>query len=147
MTVIVWDGKTLAADKRCSYGGMNCTVTKIFRVGALLVGGSGDVPYIQAMVDWVRRGRNVADYPVDQRDKDNWQPIIVIEPSGKAMMYERTPYPIIYDDTVMVLGSGREYARAALYMGATAAEAVAVTSALDVNCGNGIDTLRIENTE
>lgn len=147
MTVIVWDGKTLAADKRCSYGGMNCTVTKITRIGALLVGGSGDVPYIQAMFDWVRRGRSVDDFPADQRTKDDWQPIIVVEPDGRAMMYERTPYPVRYDDIQMVIGSGREYARAALYMGATAAEAVAVASALDVNCGNGIDTLRIENTE
>lgn len=144
MTVIVWDGRTLAADKRCSYGGMVCTVTKIFRVGDLLVGGSGDFPHVLAMVDWVRRGRTVSDFPQAQRDKDDWQTVMVIEPDGAALVYERTPYPVKYEQDCMVIGSGREYARAALYMGATAAEAVAVASALDVNCGNGIDTLTIE---
>lgn len=143
MTVIVWDGKTLAADKRCCYGGMICTVTKIFRVGDLLVGGSGDFPHVLAMVDWVRRGRNVSDFPAEQRHKDDWQAILVVEPGGKALMYERTPHPVSYEQPFMVIGSGREYARAALHMGATAAEAVAVASALDCNCGNGVDVLEL----
>ncbi|MES2346268.1 MAG: hypothetical protein V4641_01735 [Pseudomonadota bacterium] len=143
MTVIAWDGKTLAADKRCSYGGMICTVTKIFRAGDLLVGGSGDFPHVLAMVEWVKRGRNADDFPVAQRDKDDWQSVLVIEPDGKPLIYERTPYPVRYEQDCMVLGSGREYARAALYMGATAAEAVSVASALDVSCGNGIDTLEL----
>jgi 20S proteasome alpha/beta subunit len=143
VTCIVWDGKTLAADKRCSYGGMICTVTKIFRVDDLLVGGAGDFPFVLAMVDWVRRGRHADDFPVMQSSKEDWQPLLVIESDGRQFIYERTPYPIHYEQKCMVIGSGREYARAALYMGATAAEAVAVASALDVNCGNGIDTLEL----
>lgn len=41
MTVIAWDGKTLAADKRVGYGNMHRTTTKIRRVGDALVGCSG----------------------------------------------------------------------------------------------------------
>lgn len=141
MTVIAWDGQTLAADKRSCYGGMICTVTKIFRAGDMLVGGSGDFSLVLEMVEWVKRGRHVSDFPAAQSSKDDWQSILVIEPDGKALIYERSPYPIHYEQECMVIGSGREYARAALYMGATAAEAVAVASALDVNCGNGIDSL------
>lgn len=144
MTVIAWDGQTLAADKRCSYGGMVCTVTKIFRIGNLLVAGAGDFPHVLAMVEWVRRGRDPADFPVAQGSKDDWQPLLVIEPGGKALIYERTPYPVHYEQDYMTLGSGREYARAALHMGADAVEAVRVASALDVNCGNGVDILELQ---
>jgi 20S proteasome alpha/beta subunit len=144
VTVIVWDGKTLAADKRASYGGMICTVTKIFRVGDRLVGGAGDAAFVLAMVAWVRFGRRGEDFPAAQGSKDDWQPLLVIEPDGKILIYERTAYPIYYEQDCMVVGSGREYARAALHLGKTAAEAVQVAIDLDHNCGNGIDTLELQ---
>jgi ATP-dependent protease HslVU (ClpYQ) peptidase subunit len=41
----------------------------------------------------------------------------------------------------MAIGSGRNYAMAAMYLGKTAAEAVAVAAALDSSVGCGITTL------
>lgn len=143
MTIIAWDGKTLAADKRATYGGMICTVTKIFRVGDLLVGGSGELPFVLAMVEWVRSGRNIDAFPVAQRDKDDWQATLVIEADGTPSLYERTPYPVRYEHHGVAIGSGREYARAALHLGKTSVEAVEVACALDSSCGNGIDTLEL----
>jgi len=143
MTIIAWDGETLAADKRATYGGMICTVTKIFRVGALLVGGSGELPFVLAMVEWVRNGRAIEDFPTAQSSKDDWQPVLVIESDGTPSLYERTPYPVRYEGGSVAIGSGREYARAALHLGAGSVGAVEVAIALDSNCGNGIDTLRL----
>ena len=57
MTCIAWDGKTLAADKRAIYGGTITTLTKIRRIGDLMVGGSGESSFIGAMVEWVKNGR------------------------------------------------------------------------------------------
>ncbi len=145
MTVIAWDGKTLAADKRACVGSMVNTVTKIRRIGVLLVGGAGDMSYVLAMFDWIRAGRARDDFPADQRSAENWQPIIVVEADGTAVIYERTPFPIRYEQKFAAIGSGREFARAALYMGATAAEAVSVACALDNGCGNGIDTLELDS--
>lgn len=143
MTVIAWDGKTLAADKRACIGTMISTVTKIQRIGNLLVGGAGDFGYVLAMFDWIKKGRRALSFPDDQRSADNWQLVIVIEVDGTASIYERTPFPVRYEQTFVAIGSGREFARAALYMGATAAEAVSVACALDNGCGNGIDTLEL----
>lgn len=143
MTIICWDGKTLAADKRATYGGMICTVTKIQRAGDVLVGGSGEFPYVLAMIEWVRAGRVAADFPVDQRSKDDWQSILVIERDGTPSLYERTPYPVRYEQPFVAIGSGREYARAAMHLGCSATRAVEVAMALDSSCGNGIDTLEL----
>lgn len=144
MTVIAWDGKILAADKQCGYGGMRCTVTKIFRVGKLLVGGAGDFTLVLEMVDWVRRGRPVDSFPANQRSKDDWQALMVIEPDGSIVTYERTPHPIRYEQKQFAIGSGREFAMGAMYMGANAVRAVEAAIALEVNCGIGIDTLTLD---
>jgi hypothetical protein len=42
MTVIVWDGKTLAADKQATQADLKRKVTKIHRLRGHLVGVSGD---------------------------------------------------------------------------------------------------------
>lgn len=143
MTCIAWDGTTLAADRRVSYGGTICETTKIFKVNDCLVGGSGEMPYVMAMIEWVRSGRIIADYPAHQKDKDDWQPLLVIEPDGTACIYERSPYPLRYAQKHAAIGSGRDYARAAMHLGRTAREAVEVACALDTGCGNGVDVLSL----
>ncbi len=144
MTCIAWDGKTLAADKRACFGGTINTVTKIRRIGQVLVGGSGETSFIGAMFDWIEKGRVHKDFPDSQRDKDDWQPVIVIEADGTPSIYERTPFPVRNENTFLAIGSGRDYARAAMHLGKTAREAVEVAIALDIGCGNGIDTLSLE---
>lgn len=147
MTVIVWDGKTLAADKRACYDGMINTVTKIHRITGrgVLVGGSGDAAFVNAMIAWVRNGRVLDQFPAEQKSKDDWCSFLVIEQDGTISLYERSPYPVLYEQTLFAIGSGREYARAALHLGCTSAEAVGVACCLDSGCGNGIDTLTLES--
>ncbi|MGL4441444.1 MAG: hypothetical protein ACRCUE_19505 [Bosea sp. (in: a-proteobacteria)] len=143
MTVIAFDGRTLAADKRACVGGMARTVTKIHRVGPLLVGGSGESSFIANVIEWVRNGRDPATFPATQKDKDDWQTVMVVEPDGSILIYERTPHPIRWEDKTGAIGSGRDYAMAALHLGKTAREAAEVACAFDCGCGNGIDTLEL----
>jgi ATP-dependent protease HslVU (ClpYQ) peptidase subunit len=141
MTCIAWDGKTLAADKRASYGITITTVTKIRRINGLLVGGSGETSFIGMMLDWIEKGRDPAAFPKTQQDKDDWQPILVIELDGSTSLYERTAHPIRHEQQHIAIGSGREFAMAAMHLGCTARAAVEVAIALDCGCGNGIDVL------
>jgi 20S proteasome alpha/beta subunit len=143
MTCIAWDGKTLAADKRACSGQMISVVTKIWRLGDVLFAGSGDPSFVYQMREWVRAGRVVADFPVSQRDEDDWQPCLVIEADGTPSLYERTPYPVRLENRFVAIGSGREYARAAMQLGHGALEAVRVACELDPNCGSGIDALEL----
>ena len=149
MTCIAWDGHTLAADKRCCLGTMVNTVTKIWPLdtptGRVLFGGAGDFDACAAMSNWVESGYDPAKFPPEQKT-DNWAAVIVVDQDG-ARQYERTAYPIRYDDPYVTLGSGREFARAALFLGRNAYDAVAVACALDSGCGNGIDTLTLNSQE
>lgn len=141
MTCIAWDGRTLAADKRCSNGGLSRTVTKIHRINGLLVGGSGEIALIGNVLEWIRSGRDPTTFPAMQKDKDDWQPVIVIELDGTPAIYGRSHHPVRYEDKFCAIGSGRDFAMAAMHLGKTAREAVEVACALDTGCGNGIDTL------
>lgn len=144
MTCICWDGRTLAADKRACSGTTINIVTKIHRCGDVLVGTSGGLDFGQQMVKWVRDGRDPEKFPASQRNKDDWAPTLVIEADGSILSYEQTPIPIRWERKFAAIGSGREYALAALHLGKTAAEAVAVACEFDPGCGNGVDTLTLE---
>lgn len=143
ITVIAWDGKTLAADKRATCAGLIRTATKIRRIGPLLVAGSGDFDMVVAAFVWVEGGRKPEEFTAAMRDKDTSADILVIE-EGRVLKYERTPYPMVFEDEHFAMGSGRDYAMAAMYMGGDARTAVLVASALESSCGNGVDTLKIE---
>lgn len=142
MTIIAWDGKTLAADKAASNCGYLRTVTKIFRVPSGLVGFAGDGSKVLALLEWFRAGCDPAAYP-DFQAADDAVGCLHIGMDGRAAGYSHTPCPEFHEDTFDAIGSGRDYALAAMYLGHTARRAVEVASALDNSCGKGIDTLEL----
>jgi len=143
MTIICWDGKTLAADKRSINNGLIRAVTKIRRIHNLLCGASGEMWACQEVFAWIERGRIPGDYPKCQIDKDDFVDLVVIE-DGKILKYERSPYPFMIEDETYAMGSGRDFAMSSMYFGGTAQEAVKFASLLDAGCGNGMDFLKLE---
>ena len=143
MTCIAWDGVTLAADKRVTLQGLARTVTKIFRVGDVLVGISGNGAEGMDMVEWVRGGCKPDDFPAMQRDKEAWAATAVFSDAG-ILLYECTPQPLRIEDKYFAMGSGSDYALAAMHCGRSAYDAVVVACHFDVNCGNGYDTLDLD---
>lgn len=142
MTCIAWDGKTLAADKRVSFGASISTTTKIHRIDGMLVGCAGGAAQGVSCIQWVRDGMDRSQYPAAQ--KEDPCSLLIIQPNGAIHYYSKTPDPLMVDDKTFAIGSGSEYAEAALYLGKTAREAVEVAIALNSGCGNGIDTLELE---
>lgn len=142
MTIIAWDGKTLAADKRMSSGGMPRTTTKIFRVRTSLCGAAGNADQCAEMIAWFKSGAEESKFPSSQRDKDDWATLVVIDKDG-IRFYERTPYPCVVEDKFYATGSGRDFATAAMHCGKSAREAVEIASLFDIGCGNGIDELNL----
>lgn len=141
MSVIAWDGVTLAADRRASDGGFIHTTRKIARVRGHLVGFTGQTAFGEQMVNWFERGGKVEDFPEAQRHADDWSGLLVIAPGPAIFKFERTPFPIIVRDLMFAVGSGRDFAMAAMACGRPAAEAVEIACRFDSGCGNGIDTL------
>lgn len=142
MTVIAWDGKTLAADKRAtSGGGIARTVTKIHRHSDVLLGVTGSWDIAAEMREWFKAGAVPADFPPKAREGD--ATLIVIR-RDRVETYNSGPYPMPIEAAYCAFGSGRDYAEAAMFLGRSAANGVMVASHFQTDCGNGVDTLTLD---
>lgn len=142
MTVIAWDGHTLAADKRAtSGGGIARTITKIQRHGDALFGITGSWDIGIEMREWFKAGANPANFPPKAREAE--ASLIVIR-AGKIESYQSGPYPLTIEADQCAFGSGRDFAEAAMYLGRSAEEGVRVARHFQTDCGNGIDTLTLD---
>ena len=122
MTTIVYRDGTLAADTRMIQGtAIIGNISKIVRRHA-------------AAQRWFLDGEE-GDPPVEDETK-----ALVIDPRGKVEMFEadgtiewRAPY--------LAIGSGKEFALGAMFMGATAQEAVRAAMQFDPYSGGRVMTL------
>lgn len=149
MTVIVWDGKVMAADKMAVQGGLKRPVTKIRRINGHLCAIAGDWDLAQETFEWFAKGADPEKLPPYYRDKDDWQAMVVITPQGRVLKYERSPYPMEYTEAMdtqgfYAIGSGRDFAAGAIAMGAGAEQAVRIASMLCDSCGMGVDVFTLE---
>jgi hypothetical protein len=144
MTVIAWDGKTLAADKLACFGNTKGTVTKIFRHGAELVGITGTLSTGQEMFEWYKAGAKPTEFPSSNRGADKGSSLVVIRADKTAWKYESGPYPFQMEDPQCAWGCGDETAKVAMACGLNARDAVLMTIRFNTGCGNGVDTLEME---
>ena len=78
MTVIAWDGKTLAADRQITSGyTKNKRITKIRKYGNVLCGVTGETKYADALFKWVEGGRIKVRFP--SFSNDNQVMLVVID--------------------------------------------------------------------
>lgn len=140
MTVIAWDGRTLAGDRYNCSGGLVRTVRKINVVRDHLCGYAGTAWLGESRVQWFENGANPAYFP-QSSDKDDWATLLCIAPDRSILLYEGGPHPIRYYDRLFAIGSGRDFALAAMHLGCDAEKAVKVASVFDAHCGGGVDTL------
>lgn len=141
MTVIAWDGKTLAADKMASDPWTHCNRTrKIHRLRGLLVAGTGDCALLREKMAWFEAGAKVEEFPAAARANENTD-LLVIGPQGRIRLYQNSPYPVEFEQPIFALGSGKEAALAVMMLGHDARKAVEIASAVSNGCGNGVDVL------
>lgn len=138
MTVIAWDGHTLAADKQSNFGDSVLTTTKIERIGELLVGAAGHTGQCRAARAWVRNGRKADEF----KGLDDVH-LLVIEPDGRTLLYDESPHPIVLADRCVAIGSAMGEAMVAMACGKCAREAVELAIRFNTSCGNGVDTLEL----
>lgn len=142
MTVIAWDGKSLAADRLGDAGGFGTVRTKLRKV----IGGSNDghwaactgqSDFVEAMHVWYAKGAAPENFPSYQSRDDH--SIMVVLQYVQVVAYCQTPYPVAVESPFMAWGSGREFALTAMHLGKTAEDAVLVANELCLFCGGGVD--------
>lgn len=151
MTTIAWDGKTLAGD-RCSWSGpARRHVRKVFKIKAkdgkdFLVGFCGDGAFALAVLAWMRGEGHKPSYHSFGVHPDT-QCAMVIDKDltvwglGAALTYYR------FDEKMMAMGGGQEFAWGALEAGATAQQAIEITIKRSDHAGFGVDCVSFEDDE
>lgn len=143
MTVLAWDGKTLAADRQATSGGFANAVTKIHRVPGGIVGFTGNEGHAVALLAWFKDGRDPTKWP--KKEGTNCASAVYITDEGLfCYSGEDGPHAAQHHDRFDAWGAGYAYALAAMYLGCDARRAVEVACQLDINCGKGIDTLTVK---
>ena len=140
MTVLAWDGKTLAADRLACAGHMKATVTKILRFEKELLGICGNLATGKELKMWYLSGAETDNFPAAALE-DGGTELVVIKENGRVWVYAASAVPFEIEDEVCAFGAGGEAAWAAMLCGATAEQAVTVTSQVNITCGNGMDIL------
>lgn len=142
MTTIAWDGKTLAADRLMNHGNGKLEITKIHRVGASLVGICGYMPEALEMLEWYRAGASLSAFPAQCRAQDRGASLLVVKATG-VYLFDHSPVPLRLEDKKVAIGSGGDFARAAMWCGKGACEAVEVATFFDPSTDGDIDTLEL----
>lgn len=145
MTVVAWDGKTLAADRLgVMVGGVKSVTSKIFRLpNGTILAGTGCCSGLIALRSWFAEGAIPEHWPKSQDDDDTLASLMVVHPDGRCVTYESLPLPILVEDPFMAWGSGGPLALGAMAMGADARQAVEVACRYSTTCGLGFDAFDV----
>ena len=145
MTVIAWDGKTLAVDRLAVAGGMMLEQTKLFDLGdGEWAAITGQISKGLALVDWYKAGHIVKDWPECQKG-DDYSVLVIASKDGCKSFYD-VPHSVPTQSEFEAWGSGAEYAMGAMAHGANAVEAVIATSEICNTCGLGFNAINVEHS-
>lgn len=140
MSVIVWDGKTLAVDRGINDGHVSVPVNKSWQLdNGVIIAGVGSVYDIFLMKAWVIEGRNSARFPKVSPQSH----FVIVSPVSGLQRYSAEPIAISHRFHPVALGSGRDFAYGALAVGATAKQAAEAAAKYCVTCSPEIDVYEI----
>jgi len=141
MSIVVWDGTTLAADMGATTGDHMTIASKMWRItDNIVTAWTGSLDQGMRLATWYHHGADPDTFPEMQQNSEAFTRLIVLDRTGLGI-YERTPYRLRYGERqkYMAWGSGMDVALGALAMGADAVQAVRVTCQHSVFCGGGIE--------
>jgi len=97
MTVIVWDGESLATDRQANDGSLKWESSKAWYVhsknsGTLIVSGVGFLKEILELREWVAKGAITSEYPF--LHKECASQLIVVSATDGLYVYDKSPYAV-----------------------------------------------------
>ena len=148
-TTIAWDGTHLACDSQMTSGHRKLMCKGKFkrsdaRHATLAAGGNVDV--IDKIEEfWVKCDKPLAELKLPAADPESpvstFQ-LLIVQDDGVALFYDSDLTSPVKMEAPFAFGSGGDFALAALHMGASAADAVAVAEEIDIYCGGTIHVIR-----
>ncbi len=143
MTIICYDGTTLAGDRRACTGTTINMTTKLFRVKDGIMGVAGSACGTTEFIEWFNGAREVGSFPHNLRTEEDGCAALFVGKDNKVWVYACSPTPMQIIGKFTAVGSGSEGAMVAMYLGKSASEAVKIVAKFNCACGNGVDTLKL----
>lgn len=140
MTVIACRAGVIAADRLISNSNELIVGyrTKCYSINGVLFGTCGASQDVSAFKKWIEDGRSEVKPNVDEHFL-----ALLIEPDGRVVHYNGKLFGFSIDGDYFAIGSGDEVAMGAMWMGASAEQAVQAACALVLGCGGGVDVVRL----
>ena len=142
MSVVVWDGVTLACDSDMNDGQVKLPFEKIWQKGKHLYGVVGVISECVKLKTWVRNGCILDWFP---QVSPETALIIVSLPDGIVTRYTVSTTPISHTGKI-ALGTGRDFAYGAMFMGGSAEDGVRAAIKYSASCSGEVITLKGEFT-
>jgi hypothetical protein len=142
VTTIVWDGRTLAADRCRSNTNTRELARKLFDCGEYVYGAVGDMHDAPAVVRWLKAGAKWEERPV--LDEGGTKGIVVRVRDGALFIAGGKPVTLAEQPRgPTATGSGMDFALAAMRCGKDARAAIAVAAYFDAFTGKGVDAVDV----
>ena len=145
MTVVVWDGKSLATDRQANDGYMKWEAetarSMVRQTEHYIVSGVGTLGSILKMRDCFKANGNLSTLEVQPNSAE----LIVV--SSKGLTVWSSNGTSVELSAPMAFGEGREYALGAMAMGATAQEAVQIANEYSLHCGKGVSCYTLQDSK
>jgi hypothetical protein len=138
VTIIVYRDGVLAADSQTTYGNVSYNDSrKVLKSNGHLYGSSGVASECASFMKWAKTQNG----PIPYMRKGNG---LAITPAGKIMLVGQgsNEFREIYSDYYCI-GNGEDVALGALYMGATAIEAVKAAIEHNIYCGGKVLSVKL----
>lgn len=145
MTSIAFDGKTLASDSQVTSGGTRAgTLQKVYhlkksRVGECLVGFAGEASKLIGFLQYLEKLRK-------EPPSGTYDAVVIVKENSTIRGYDDGEEYVLLTAPVAI-GSGGDFALAALHMGYSAVEAVRLAIKLDIYSGGDIQSVSFGDTE
>jgi hypothetical protein len=127
----------MAGESQVGFGAAFYRARKLHRIGDAIVGVAGDAGHTTKFLAWFRR-----ECPADEvgmtLDDDHQFNALVLRPSG-LWFYSDCTEPDFVRDQFTAIGAGAEFAIAAMALGKSPREAVALACKLAPSCSPPID--------
>lgn len=141
MTTVAWDGFTMACDSLAvDSWGLKSRADKVLEGENFILGIAGNHGQILA---WWRQvqslpASSVIAHGYTHYEREHNNPSMILVTAHKAYKLDGPVFIALEEGAQHAIGSGRDFALAAMYLGKTAAEAVEIASRFDNNTNNRI---------
>jgi ATP-dependent protease HslVU (ClpYQ) peptidase subunit len=142
MTTVAYDGESMSADTQATSGNRSFKSQKMFSLDdGSVVGFSGPCGLNVQLLNWFNTGMIPEEYPEDCKGKtEPYCFALHVRPDKSIWQYDSGPYPYLIMDKQAAIGSGADFAIAAMACGKDSSEAVKIAALFDTSTNNVVRT-------